>query len=44
MSFSTLFADPVALFATLSVVGAVVIFVFLAIKLKKLMDTTHSDD
>ena len=44
MNLSTLFDSPVALGATLAVVGTIVVFVYLIIKLLKLMNTTHSED
>ncbi|MBF0470862.1 MAG: hypothetical protein HQL48_05750 [Gammaproteobacteria bacterium] len=44
MDFATLFEDPVALMSTLSVVGAIVVIVYLSMKVVKLINTTNSDD
>lgn len=44
MDLSTLFSDPVALFATLAVVGSLVVFGVLVVRVIKLINTTHSED
>ncbi len=36
--------DAVFIGAILSVIGAVVVFIFLAYRIVKLMNTTHSED
>lgn len=44
MDISTLFEDPVALFSTLSVVGVIIVGVYISLKVVKLINTTHSED
>ena len=44
MDITTLFEDPVALFSTLAVLGAIIVVVFLSVKVIKLMNSTHSED
>ncbi len=43
MDISTLFSDPVALFSTLTVVGALAIICVLVVRVIQLINTTHSE-
>jgi len=44
MDLSTLFGDSVALFATLAVVGSIVVVGVIVTRVIKLINTTHSED
>ena len=44
MDFSTFTDDPTALFATLAIIGSIVVFIVLVIRVSRLINTTHSED
>ena len=44
MDISTLFGDTTALFATLAVVGSLIVFGVIVVRVIKLINTTHSED